>query len=82
MAKIRWRLLFGLASLGAAVILTFPAGAARQLSNAAAVHERGFGSVGGVDRRGIASAFYGLAAVAPRKLKVHHRFPRHGQSES
>ena len=33
MAKIRWRLLFGLASLGAAVMLTFPAGAARQLES-------------------------------------------------
>jgi len=32
MAKIRWRLVFGLVSLGAAVLLTFPGGAARQLS--------------------------------------------------
>lgn len=32
MANIRWRLVFGLVSFGVAVLLTFPGGAARQLS--------------------------------------------------
>ena len=53
--------------------------AARQLSNAPAVHQRGLHRVGRVHWRGIAGAFHGLAAVTPGKLEVHHRFPRHGQ---
>ena len=32
MANVRWRLVFGLVSLGVAVVLTYPGGAARQLS--------------------------------------------------
>src|SRR5947199_7845110 len=58
------------------------AGAARQVSNAPAVQQRAFSGVSGVDWRGIANAFHGLAAVTLRKLKVHNRYPRHGQYDS